>query len=191
MRKFLNGSWFIFVSFVLILSMWMIKAAYDNQPPQDYSINTVIVLGAKVNKTVPSVSLQKRCEAALDYAKQNPNAIFIVSGGQGKGEEISESAAMKNWLVSQGVDDSRIIEENQATNTGENLRFSLQLINQQQLSRQVVLITDNFHQLRTQILAQQLGLECYGLSAKTPIQLVPVYSVREWFGLIKAFVFKK
>ena len=44
----------------------------------------VIVLGAGVNGTQPSASLSERLHAAKDYAEKYPNAILILSGGQGK-----------------------------------------------------------------------------------------------------------
>ena len=55
----------------------------------------IIVLGSKVNGTKPSYSLQYRIDKAAEYLKSHDKTIAIVSGGEGKGEDITEALAMK------------------------------------------------------------------------------------------------
>ena len=115
-----------------------------------------------------------------------------MTGGQGSGEDYAESTIMKNWLVENGLETNRILEENQARNTGENLKYSLKLLRQNNLSENVVIVTDSFHQLRASILAKQLGIEqISAVNSKTPVSLIPMYTVREWFGLVKALVLQR
>lgn len=54
----------------------------------------------------------------------------IVSGGvtPGPGSPLSECAVIKAAMVEQGVPADRILEEHRATNTGENVIFSLPVI---------------------------------------------------------------
>ena len=99
--------------------------------PCDY----VVVLGAGVNGTVPSLSLQNRLDAAYAYLTEFPDAICVVSGCQGDGEDISEAQCMYNELVKMGIDPDRIWMEDQAANTRENLRFSLEIIEERTGSR--------------------------------------------------------
>ncbi len=63
----------------------------------------LIVLGAGVNGTTPSLSLTDRLRAAKQYLELHPNAVAVVSGGQGGGESITEAEAMRCWLESAGV----------------------------------------------------------------------------------------
>lgn len=44
------------------------------------------------------------------------------------GSEISECAVIKNGMVAGGIPPERILEEHRATNTGENVLFSLPII---------------------------------------------------------------
>ena len=64
-----------------------------------YEADYIIVLGSKVNGTKPSYSLQYRIDKAAEYLKSHEKTIAIVSGGKGKGEDISEALAMKNGLM--------------------------------------------------------------------------------------------
>ena len=52
----------------------------------------------------------------------------IVSGGVTPGSELSECAVIKPLMVAGGVPSDRILEEHQAMNTGENVTFSLPII---------------------------------------------------------------
>ena len=96
-------------------------SASDAEPDGRY----VIVLGAGVNGTEPSWSLKTRLEAALSYLEENTEAVCIVSGGQGPGEQITEAQCMENWLKEKGIAPERIIKEEQARSTTENIKYSL------------------------------------------------------------------
>jgi uncharacterized SAM-binding protein YcdF (DUF218 family) len=52
----------------------------------------------------------------------------IVSGGITAGSDLSECAVIKQAMVDGGVPPGRILEEHRATNTGENVIFSLPII---------------------------------------------------------------
>lgn len=75
------------------------------EPGLDY----VIVLGAQVHKTRPSLVLKYRLDKAIDYLESNPNTICIVSGGQGANEPFPEAQGMAEYLERHGIAASRII----------------------------------------------------------------------------------
>jgi uncharacterized SAM-binding protein YcdF (DUF218 family) len=52
----------------------------------------------------------------------------IVSGGVTPGAALSECTIIKEEMVRCGIPADRILEEHRATNTGENVRFSLPII---------------------------------------------------------------
>ena len=52
----------------------------------------------------------------------------IVSGGLTPGSNLSECTIIKAEMVAGGIPPDRILEEHQATNTGENVIFSLPII---------------------------------------------------------------
>ena len=52
----------------------------------------------------------------------------IVSGGMTPGSPLSECAVIKAAMVQAGIPPDRILEEDRATNTGENVIFSLPVI---------------------------------------------------------------
>jgi uncharacterized SAM-binding protein YcdF (DUF218 family) len=52
----------------------------------------------------------------------------IVSGGMTPGSPLSECEIIKTAMVACGIPPERILEEHRATNTGENVMFSLPII---------------------------------------------------------------
>jgi uncharacterized SAM-binding protein YcdF (DUF218 family) len=148
----------------------------------------IIILGARVKGTTPSLSLQYRIDAAAAYLNQNPQAIALASGGQGPGEDITEAEAIKKGLMNQGVDESRIIVENQSTSTIENIKFSKKLIPND--LEKGLLVSNDFHLFRAKMIAKDQDLEVEGLPAKTPtIALMKSYT-REYLAITKYFLHK-
>lgn len=92
--------------------------------PAAENARCVIILGAGVNGTEPSLMLSSRLQAALDFIADKPDLPVICSGGQGPGEDISEADCMAGWLIARGVDESRIYREDESTSTQENFAFS-------------------------------------------------------------------
>ncbi len=129
----------------------------------------VIVLGAGVNGSVPSSSLRERLEATKTYLETYPNAIAVLSGGQGSNENLSEALCMYRWLTEKGIAPTRLRMEDKATSTEENIKFSLDLIEAETGTRptQAVVISSEYHLARASLLAKNEGLSMLGYPAET------------------------
>ncbi len=168
----------------------MIKAQCNAPSESEKGSAPVVVLGCKVNGETPSRMLRLRLDAAADYLKENPVRVCVVSGGQGRGETTSEAAVMQRYLIEKGIDASRILCEDQSQNTEQNLAFSRALLEKNGYdAAQIVLITDGYHQCRAALLAEREGIAASAVNAKTELWLLPTYWVREWFALVKFFLF--
>lgn len=153
-----------------------------HKPEKD--LDYVIVLGAQVRGTVPSRALQKRLEKALEYAKENETTIFILSGGCGKGEEITEAECMRRWLTEQGISSKRLILEETSASTLENLKFSDRQTGC--AKARTGILSNNFHIYRAESLARHLGYEHpAGIAADSDPILQLHYVIREIFALCK------
>jgi uncharacterized SAM-binding protein YcdF (DUF218 family) len=71
-----------------------------------------------------------RAETACRLWRDGYFAHATVSGGVTPGSDRSECAVIKQAMVAGGVPADRILEEHRATNTGENVIFSLPVIAQ-------------------------------------------------------------
>lgn len=163
------ASMLIMVAFVVILVVGSRIVGAMHTVPQE-NLDYVIVLGAQVRGTSPSLSLKKRLERAAEYAEENPGTIFILSGGQGPDEGISEAECMYQYLVTAGVPEDRLIKEDASTSTRENLTFSAEIIRGLAKDEEqsvpdtdadagisVAILSNNFHIYRALLLAEQIG----------------------------------
>lgn len=154
------------------------EAATDEDVSADYAI----VLGAGVNGYEPSLSLRNRLDAALDYAENHPEAKLIVSGGKGPGEEITEAECMRLWLEERGVEPQRIIKEDKARSTEENLSFSQELIKRDggDPYGKTAIITAEYHLHRAKLMAEAIDLDPVGVAAHTSKFVLKInYFIRE------------
>lgn len=142
----------------------------------------VVVLGAGVHGTVPSQILQNRINAAVNYLREHPDVICIVSGGQGTGEDISEAQCMYYHLTAAGIDSNRIWMEDQSTSTWENFQFTLELIEEKTGERptHLAVISNEFHLYRAGLIAEKCGVAVSGVPAKTSYLSLQInYTMRE------------
>ena len=153
--------------------------------------DVIIVLGAGVNGTKPSLSLHDRMTGAYDYLTAHPDCIAVVSGGQGPGEDITEAQCMYDWLTAKGIAPERIFMEDKSTNTLENLRFSMEIINELPIDEPVIgLVSSEYHLHRAKRLAEYVGIDVIGVAARTSYPTVKAnYFIREAFAMTEQYVF--
>ncbi len=150
---------------------------------------TLVVLGAKINGDTPSLMLGQRLDAAVRYLNTHPDAPCVVSGGQGADEAYTEAYVMKQYLIGQGIAPERIYEESSSTDTRENIRFSLQLIREQGLPQRLAVVTQEFHQYRAAVLAEELGAAGVGaVTCASPPHLLLCYWVRECAAICRLWI---
>ncbi len=138
---------------LMVLEGLVISGMRATAPPgMDY----LIVLGASVYKDGPSPGLTRRINAVMKCLDDHPDAIIIASGGQGRDEPISEARCIRDELVKRGVDPARIVQEDRATDTRENIAFSKALMARP--DAQVGIVTNNYHVWRALRLARRAGL---------------------------------
>ena len=161
----------------------------DKNPQAEY----IIVLGAGVNGTYPSLSLRNRLDAAYEYLISYPEAKAVVSGGQGPGEDVTEAYCMKNWLIKKGISSDRIIEESKSTSTIENLSYSLEKIKADggSESNEIAILSSEYHLYRAKKMAKNVGINAKGVAAHTTLPVMKInYFIREGFAVTYMTIFR-
>lgn len=149
----------------------------------------LIVLGCGLNGQKPSLSLKYRLDKAVDYLNTYPNSTAILCGGQGAGEEITEALAMYTYLINNGINNSRLVLEDNSKDTTQNIRYAKNIIDSIDASSNptVAIISNDFHIYRAKFIADKEGLKhVYGIPAKTPDTpfLKINLHLREYFSII-------
>ncbi|MGN0998024.1 MAG: YdcF family protein [Faecousia sp.] len=183
LRTILSSALLIGICVVMVTGSLILRAGVG-EPSVDCAY--LVVLGAKVNGTSPSLSLSERIKAAAEYLTAHPNTIAVVSGGQGPDEGISEAECMYHELTARGIDPQRIWMEDQATSTWENLQFSLNLIEEKTGTRptEIGLISSEYHMFRATLFACDCGVTPIRIPATTTNIAIRInYTLREVAGV--------
>jgi len=177
----------VLVSAGLVFGIWLgclIGSAMPGQP--DHPCQYLILLGAGVNGTTPSLSLQDRIHAAGVYLQEHPQVQCILSGGQGEGEDISEAECMLRELTAMGLEPDRFWLEERSTSTRENIAFSLEVIREKTgtTPTEVGILSNEYHLYRAALFAREQGLDPICIGAKSSrLGLFISYFVREIFAV--------
>ncbi len=184
LRTVLSGLLVLGILVVGLTELVVLSAASGTA---DQSCEYLLVLGAGVRGTEPSVILQSRIDKASEYLKEHPDVICIATGGQGEHEDITEAQCIFDRLVAAGIAPERIWKEEAATSTYENFVFSLALIQEKTGAQpeKLGILSSEFHLCRATIFARECGVEdpvC--IPARTPwfIQRLN-YFLREAAGI--------
>lgn len=158
----------------------------------------MIVFGCKVEAWGgPSMLLQDRLDTALDYLEKNTDTVAVLTGGQGKDESMTEAQAMANYLMEHGIAQERLLLENNAHNTWENVNCTLKLLeeNGYEATQDVILVSNGFHLARTTMLWERAVGEDVTISTlAAPVSHFPSavqMFFREPLALVKSFVFDR
>lgn len=175
------------ISFLIVESFVLSGFGTNDRAVSD--VDYVVVLGSGLKGSKLSLTLKQRLDASLPYLNSHKRIPVIVSGGQGPGEDITEAEAMKRYLVSEGIEEGRIITEDQSTSTKENLTFSKSIIQERGVyNPAIIIVTSDFHMFRAKYIAQTLGFEAYGISGESVQYLKPINMIREYLAVIKALL---
>lgn len=116
--------------------------------PDDDSL-CIVVLGYALNSTgTMKDELVGRLEVALASAVKYPNAYILCTGGgtASRNSKKTEAGQMAIWLKKHGIDESRIIIEDESLSTVQNAQFSCRILAQDYPEvRHIALITSDYH----------------------------------------------
>lgn len=169
---------FLAVEIVILSGMLMVPSE---------KLPVIIVLGACIRGRKITGALRRRLDKAVTYLEENPETLVIVSGGQGKGEDVTEAFAMREYLIQRGIEEKRIRMEEKSRTTRENLAFSRQLLKKNE--GEVGIVTNNFHMYRAIKLAKLEGYkEVRGIVAGCDSVLFLNYMVREFFAILQLYL---
>ena len=168
-------------SFLIVLGfiIWM------GQPDDGEDVPFIVVLGAGLNGTEPSLILKHRLDKAIEMSEANPDAKLILCGGLGAGDTITEAEAMRRYLVRNGIDEEKLILEDASRDTAENIRNAKAIMDSLDGggSHKAYIVTCSFHMMRSKLLAEKYGIEPYAAPVKTRPQEYHYY-IREYFSVL-------
>jgi uncharacterized SAM-binding protein YcdF (DUF218 family) len=141
-------------------------------------VDTLLVMGAAQYDGVPSPAFARRLDKAYDLYRAGCAARIVVTGGKQPGDRFTEGEAGVRYLQGRGVPAAALLAETHSRSSLENLSMSLPLVRGDRL----LIVTDDLHRYRTELLAQHVGLEARVVPVETHGPRLG-YALREALGV--------
>ena len=135
-----------------VISICRYSFVYENE-----SCDVAIVLGAATSGSEVSEVYKQRLNHAMELYQNGYVKYIIVTGGKGKGNRISDAAIAGEYLVSMGIPDEVILEEDTSTITQENLE-NAKIIMEENGYETAAIVSDPLHMKRAMLLAKDSGI---------------------------------
>ncbi len=120
-----------------------------------------VVLGAAQYNGSPSPVLQGRLDVAARLYESDSVQLIVVTGGLGDGDAVTEAKVSYDYLRSVGVPDEHLRLEVDGVSTYLELAASARFLEAEGIT-EVVVVTDPYHQYRSQLVAREVGLDPVG-----------------------------
>lgn len=178
----------LLIMFIMVVAFQVI---YFGQSTKVKKADCIIILGCKVYGSTPSPFLIWRTEQGLKLFKEGYGKYIIVSGGKGNGEDISEAEAMKIYLISKGIDSSKVILEDKSASTRANLINSKEIMDKRKF-KTAIIVSNKYHLKRASLIARDERIEAnYSGVFVTPYKKDEIMGyIREIPALIKYYIIK-
>lgn len=135
--------------------VWQVARIDDTRPA-----DAIVVLGAAQYDGTPSSVFAARLDQARRLYERGVAPTIVTVGGKQEGDEYTEAASGRNFLIDEGVPADAII----AVEEGSDTLLSVEAVSREMGRhgmRSAVLVSDPWHSLRTRTMAHDAGLEAW------------------------------
>lgn len=148
---------------VTLVQVWLTGRQYDPRPAQ-----AIVVMGAAQYNGLPSPDLAARLNEAELLWRDHRAPLVVVTGSKEPGDVFTEAEASAKYLETTGIPAGDIVQVG-GRDSWENLSLASAALVERG-DRQVLMVTDRFHEDRSLAIASVVGLHAY----PTPTTVSPI-----------------
>ncbi len=156
----------------------------ENDYTELSDVDCIIILGAGIWEDKPSPMLEDRLLEGIKLYQNSVSDKIIMSGDHGR-REYDEVNIMKNYAIEKGIPSENIFMDHAGFSTYESIYRAKDIFE----AKKVVIVTQKYHLYRALYIANQLGLEAYGVGADPRQYIGATYrELREILARDKDFI---
>lgn len=147
-------------------------------------IDCIIVLGAGIWGDKPSPMLEDRLLQAISLYNNGVSDKIIMSGDHGK-QDYDEVNIMKQYAIDKGIPSEKIFMDHAGFSSYESIYRAKEIFK----AKKIIIVTQKYHLYRSLYIANQLGIEAYGVGSDPRQYVGATYrEIREILARNKDFV---
>lgn len=152
---------------VLGINLWVCGSVKDHilteeQAAQLQDVDCIIVLGCQVHSDgTPSHMLEDRLRRGVALYELGAAPKILMSGDHGN-VNYDEVDAMKRYAVDAGVPTEDVFMDHAGFSTYETMVRAKEIFQ----AKKVLIVTQTYHLYRAMYIAEQFGMETYGVAAE-------------------------
>ncbi len=148
------------------------------------NVDCILVLGAGIWGDKPSPILEDRLLTGIELYKNNVSSKIIMSGDHGR-EEYDEVNIMKSFAIEKGIPSENIFMDHAGFSSYDSIYRAKEIFN----CKKIIIVTQKYHLYRAIYIANQLGIEAYGVNSDPRQYVGATYrEVREILARNKDFL---
>ena len=156
----------------------------ENDYTELSDVDCIIILGAGIWGDKPSPRLEDRLLEGIKLYQNGASDKIIMSGDHGR-KEYDEVSIMKNYAIEKGIPSENIFMDHAGFSTYESIYRAKDIFQ----AKKIVIVTQKYHLYRALYIANQLGLEAYGVGADPRQYVGEIYiEIREILARDKDFI---
>ena len=156
----------------------------ENEYEKLSDIDCIIILGAGIWGDKPSPMLEDRLLEGIKLYQNNVSNKIIMSGDHGR-KEYNEVKIMKDYAIEKGIPSENIFMDHAGFSSYESIYRAKEIFG----ANKIVIVTQKYHLYRALYIANQLGIEAYGVGADPRQYVGATYrELREILARNKDFV---
>lgn len=176
---------------IIFISIYTYKDDFERIQNNPIKFDAGVVLGAAVwGGNRPSPVLRERINKGYELYKGGLIKTIVLTGGGSPGE-MTEAEVGATELIKKGVDEKNIYIENKSNSTLEQITYIDRNLYKKNNWNEVVIITDNFHLMRSKQMCSFFGIKARTCASETPLSSESTfyYSLKESFAIILFWLF--
>ncbi|MBO5349782.1 MAG: YdcF family protein [Clostridia bacterium] len=123
-------------------------------------VDCIIILGAGIWGDKPSHMLEDRLLQGISLYEKGVSKKIIMSGDHGR-VDYDEVNLMKNFAIERGIPSEDIFMDHAGFSSYDSVYRAKEIFG----AKKIVIVTQEYHLYRALYIANQLGLEAYGVTA--------------------------
>lgn len=120
--------------------------------------DAAVVLGAAQYDGRPSPVFKTRLDHALELYEDGLVKVIVITGGKQTGDRFTEAFTGYSYLRNKGVPEDSLLTEVQGRNSWESIAAAARILRERDMT-DAVMVTDGYHALRVDAIADELGLD--------------------------------